>query len=129
MVSPGLNEVSTEDMLDVGDIEDLSLERSRRRYLRGIGLRRDSHENGILDLTYECSDEDALRKASDMCAVKGNEVRQKSILTAKATGYQGAVSSLWSAYELSDYRGIVFVMMMMILMLLLMPLLLFLLLR
>lgn len=113
MVSPGLHEVSIEVMLDVGDIEDLNLERNRRRYRRGIGLKIDSHEKDILDLTYECSDEDALRKASGMCAVKGDEVRQENILTAKATGYQGAVSTLWSAYELNDYRVIVFVVVVM----------------
>ena len=37
-------------MLEAGDCADRSLERNRRRYLRGIGFGIDAHEKGIFAL-------------------------------------------------------------------------------
>lgn len=43
-----MKEVSIEAIFEVGDCPERNLERSRLRYLRGIGLGNEAQENGIL---------------------------------------------------------------------------------
>lgn len=54
MVPLGLNDVSSELIDDAGDCEDRNFERSRRRYLRGIGFGIEGNEKGSFALVNVC---------------------------------------------------------------------------